>query len=240
MHEDLKAGGRRSRPPHRRAPSRPLRSPRGHRSSLLRPRSSRSWPRRSATTSGLEIYSRLLGERIVFLGSADDAVAGLVVAQLLFLESEGPDLDLHLYVNSPGGSAPALLAVYDAMRCIRPDVATYCLGRAASAAAVILAAGAAGKRHALPHSTVLLHQPKGEVGGRDIDIEIHAREILRQRALIDAIFARHTGQPVERISRDTERDFILSAEEARAYRIVDHIFTGRGSDSLPHLASSRR
>jgi len=171
-----------------------------------------------------DIYSRLLSERIVFLGSPiDDGLANLVTAQLLYLQSEDPDKDVNLYVNSPGGSSAALLAIYDTMQTVSLDVATWCLGYAASAAAVILAGGAAGKRYALPHSSILIHQPHGEVGGQAVDIEIHAREILRQRRLIDEILAHHTHKPVEQISADTDRDFIMSAHEAMEYGIVDSI-----------------
>jgi ATP-dependent Clp protease protease subunit len=175
-----------------------------------------------------DIYSRLLSERIVFLGSPiDDGLANLVTAQLLYLQSEDPDKDINLYVNSPGGSSAALLAIYDTMQTVACDVATWCLGYAASAAAVILAGGTADKRYALPHSSILIHQPHGEVGGQAADIEIHAREILRQRRLIDEILAHHTGKPVERISADTDRDFIMSAGEAVEYGIVDSIVEPR-------------
>jgi ATP-dependent Clp protease protease subunit len=175
-----------------------------------------------------DLYSRLLSGRIVFLGTqVDDTSANLIMAQLIHLESEDPDKDISLYVNSPGGSITALLGIYDTMQYIRPDVSTICLGWAASAAAVILAAGATGKRYALPHSTVLLHQPHGGAQGQSADIDIQAREILRQRALVNQILARHTGQTVERIARDTDRDFILDAERALRYGLVDEILTGR-------------
>jgi ATP-dependent Clp protease protease subunit len=154
-------------------------------------------------------------------------VANLISAQLLHLEAEDPDRDIHLYINSPGGSATALLGIYDTMQYVRADVSTICMGQAASAAAVLLACGAAGKRFALPHARVLMHQPHGEVGGQAVDIEIHAREILRQRRLVDEILAGHTGQPVEKVSSDTDRDFILSAEEARAYGVIDQVLTQR-------------
>jgi ATP-dependent Clp protease, protease subunit len=176
----------------------------------------------------LDLYSRLLKDRIVMIGSPiDDPVANLVTAQLIHLEAEDPDKDVHVYVNSPGGSGTALLAIYDTMQCIRSPVSTTCVGQAASAAAVILAAGARGKRFALPHARVLIHQPHGELGGQAADIEIHAREVLRQRGLIDEILARHTGQPLERVRGDTDRDFILTAEEAKAYGIVDQVVAGR-------------
>jgi ATP-dependent Clp protease protease subunit len=175
-----------------------------------------------------DLYSRLLKDRIVILGSVlDDHVANLISAQLLHLEAEDPDRDIHLYINSPGGSATALLGIYDTMQYVRADVSTICMGQAASAAAVLLACGAAGKRFALPHARVLMHQPHGEVGGQAVDIEIHAREILRQRRLVDEILAGHTGQPVEKVSSDTDRDFILSAEEARAYGVIDQVLTQR-------------
>jgi ATP-dependent Clp protease, protease subunit len=175
-----------------------------------------------------DLYSRLLSGRIVFLGTqVDDTSANLVMAQLIHLESEDPDKDISLYINSPGGSITALLGIYDTMQYIRPDVSTTCLGWAASAAAVILAAGASGKRYALPHSTVLLHQPSGGAQGQSADIDIQAREILRQRALVNEILARHTGQPVERIARDSDRDFILDAEQALAYGLVDEVLSDR-------------
>ncbi len=173
-----------------------------------------------------DLYSRLLSGRIVFLGTqVDDASANLVMAQLLHLESEDPDKDIHLYINSPGGSVTALLGIYDTMQYIQSDVSTICLGFAASAAAVILAGGATGKRFALPHSTVLLHQPHGGAQGQSADIDIQAREILRLRALVNEILARHSGQPVERIADDTDRDFILDAERAVEYGVVDEILT---------------
>ena len=171
-----------------------------------------------------DIYSRLLRERIVFLGQpVDDDLANILVAQLLHLESENPDKDVSLYINSPGGSSTALLAIYDAMQFVKPDVATYCMGQAASAAAVILAAGAGGKRFALPSARILMHQPHGGIEGQSSDLEIQAKEILRQRRLVDEILARHTGQPVERIHRDTDRDFILTAEDAVRYGVIDHV-----------------
>jgi ATP-dependent Clp protease protease subunit len=175
-----------------------------------------------------DLYSRLLGGRIVFLGTpVDDTSANLIMAQLIHLESEDPDKDIQLYINSPGGSVTALLGIYDTMQYIRCDVSTTCLGWAASAAAVVLAAGATGKRYALPHSTVVLHQPSGGAQGQSVDIDIQAREILRLRELVNRILARHTGQPLERISRDTDRDFILDAEQALAYGLVDEILSNR-------------
>jgi ATP-dependent Clp protease, protease subunit len=175
-----------------------------------------------------DIYSRLLRERIVFLGQpVDDDVANILVAQLLHLEADDPEKDISMYVNSPGGSSTALLAIYDAMQFVRPDVVTYCVGQAASAAAVILAAGAAGKRFALPYARILMHQPHGGIEGQSADLEIHAKEIIRLRRLVDGILAQHTGQPVERIASDTDRDFILTAEEARAYGAIDHVLGRR-------------
>jgi ATP-dependent Clp protease protease subunit len=173
-----------------------------------------------------DLYSRLLSGRIVFLGTpVDDTSANLIMAQLLHLESEDPDKDINLYINSPGGSVTALLGIYDTMRYIRCDVATTCLGFAASAAAVILAGGTPGKRFVLPHSTVLLHQPHGGAQGQSVDIDIQAREILRMRALVNEILAQHTGQPIERINRDTDRDFILDAAQAVEYGVVDEILS---------------
>jgi ATP-dependent Clp protease protease subunit len=173
-----------------------------------------------------DIYSRLLQDRVVFLGKAiDDDVANLITAQMLHLESEDPQKNINLYINSPGGSATSLFAIYDAMQVITPDVATYCLGQAASAAAVILAAGATGKRFALPNARILLHQPHGSLEGQSTDLEIHAKEILRQRRRVEEILADHTGQPIERIARDTDRDFILSPGEAKEYGIVDEVIS---------------
>jgi ATP-dependent Clp protease protease subunit len=172
----------------------------------------------------LDIYARLLKDRVVVLGTAiDDAAANLIAAQLLHLESEDPEKDITLHINCPGGSATAMLGIYDTMQHARPDVSTICVGQAASAAAVLLAAGAPGKRFALPHARILLHQPHGELGGVATDIEIHANEVLRERRLVDEILARHTGQPLERVSADTNRDFFLTAAEAREYGIVDEV-----------------
>jgi ATP-dependent Clp protease, protease subunit len=175
-----------------------------------------------------DIYSRLLRERVVFFGSVlDDDVGNVIVAQLLFLESEDPEKDIALYINSPGGSATALFAIYDTMQAIRPDVATWCVGQAASAGATLLASGAPGKRHALPNARVLLHQPHGGIEGQSEDIRIHADEIVRQRRRQEEILAAHTGQSIERIRADTDRDFILDAEAALAYGVVDHVVTDR-------------
>ena len=175
-----------------------------------------------------DIYSRLLKERIVFLGTPiDDTIANLVCAQLLHLESENPDKDINIYINSPGGDITALFAIYDTIQYVKPDITTICFGQAASAAAVLLACGTPGKRLALPHSRVLLHQPWGQGGGQATDIEIQAREIMRMRDLLDEILARHTGQTVERISKDTDRDFVLSAEQAKEYGIIDEVISAR-------------
>jgi ATP-dependent Clp protease protease subunit len=175
---------------------------------------------------GWDLFSRLLKDRIVFLGTAvDAAVANVVVAQLLFLESEDPDKDVTLYINSPGGELTAGLAIYDTMQALRCPVATYCVGQAASMASLLLAAGARGRRHALPHARVMIHQPLAGMQGQVSDIEIHAREILKARDLVNGIYARHTGQPVERIKRDTERDNFMSADEARAYGLIDVVLT---------------
>lgn len=175
-----------------------------------------------------DIFSRLLNERVVFLGTEiDDVVSNLVIAQLLHLESEDPEKDINLYINSPGGSVTAALAMYDTMQYIRSDVSTICIGQCASAAAVLLAAGAAGKRFALPNSRVLIHQPWGGTQGQVSDIEIQAREMLRMREALDRILSHHTGQPIEKIHADTERDNIMTAEEAKAYGLIDAVFTQR-------------
>ena len=181
-----------------------------------------------------DIYSRLLKDRIIFLGTPiDDSVANLITAQLIFCESEDPDRDIWLYINSPGGSITALLAIYDTMQFIKPHVATLCIGQAASAAAVLLASGEKGKRFALPNSRVLIHQPEaGGVGGQAVDIEIHAKEILRMRALLDNILAEHTGQSVEKVSHDTDRDFIMNSEQAKDYGIIDQIITAREQSAV--------
>ncbi len=172
-----------------------------------------------------DIYSRLLRDNIIFIGTPiDDNVANLVTAQLLFLEAEDPEKDVQLYINSPGGSVTAGLAIYDTMQFIRPNVATICIGQAASAAALLLAAGTQGKRYALPNSRVLIHQPSmGGLSGQATDIDIHAREILRMRANINEIMAKHTGQSLEKIERDVERDFWMSAQQAQEYGMIDEI-----------------
>ena len=171
-----------------------------------------------------DIYSRLLKERIIFLGTPiNDEVANVILAQLIHLESEDPNKDIQFYINSPGGSVTAALAVYDTMEHVKPDVATVCMGQAASAGAVLLAAGAPGKRSALPHSRILIHQPQGGAEGQSSDIEIQAREIMRIRSLLDQILADRTGQTVDRISEDTDRDFIMTAAEAKEYGLVDTV-----------------
>ncbi|SEP46505.1 MULTISPECIES: ATP-dependent Clp endopeptidase proteolytic subunit ClpP [Propionispora] len=173
-----------------------------------------------------DIYSRLLKDRIIFLGGPiDDQVANLIIAQLLFLESEDPDKDIHLYINSPGGVVTAGLAIYDTMQYIKPDVSTICLGSAASMGALLLSAGAKGKRFALPYARIMIHQPLGGAQGQATDIEIHAREILRLRETLNGILVHHTGQPLEKIGQDTERDFFMSSEQAKAYGLIDSVIT---------------
>ena len=179
-----------------------------------------------------DIYSRLLKERIVFLGGVvDDEIASLIIAQLLFLEAEDPKRDVTLYINSPGGIVTAGLAIYDTMQYIRPDVSTLCLGQAASMGAMLLAAGAKGKRYTLPNARILIHQPMGGFQGQATDIDIHAREILRLRQKLDEILAAHTGQPFEKIQEDTERDFFMSGEEAGEYGLIDEVIARR--DIIP-------
>ena len=183
------------------------------------------------TTRGersFDIYSRLLKERVVFVvGPIDDHMANLIVAQLLFLESENPDKDINLYINSPGGSVSAGLSIYDTMEFIKPDVATMCIGQAASMGAVLLAGGAKGKRFALPHSRVMIHQPLGGFQGQATDIEIHAKEILFIRQRLNEILAQHTGQDLDKISKDTDRDFFLSGEGAKDYGLIDEVLDRR-------------
>ena len=175
-----------------------------------------------------DIYSRLLKERIIFLGTPiDDTVANLMMAQLLHLESEDPDKDISIYINSPGGEITGLFAIYDTMQYIKPDVSTTCIAQAASAAAVLLASGTPGKRYALPHARILIHQPHGGASGQAVDIELQAKEIIRMRELLDSILAHHTGQSAEKIAHDTDRDFIMSAPEAKDYGMVDEILTNR-------------
>jgi ATP-dependent Clp protease protease subunit len=180
-----------------------------------------------------DLYSRLLKENIIFLGTPiDDTIANLVCAQLLHLESENPDKDISVYINSPGGDITALFAIYDTMRFIKPDISTICFGQAASASAVLLAAGTKGKRLALPHARILLHQPWGQAGGQATDIELAAREIMRMRTLLEEILAHHTGQEIERINKDTDRDFVMSAEEAREYGIIDEVISARQASDM--------
>lgn len=175
-----------------------------------------------------DIYSRLLKDRIVFLGSAiDDHVANLIVAQMLFLESEDPKKDINLYINSPGGSVYAGMAIYDTMRYVKPAISTICVGLAASFGAVLLAAGEKGKRFALPNSRIMLHQPMGGAQGQAVDVEIHAREIIKVRETLNQILADHTGQPIENIARDTDRDFFMSADDSKKYGLIDEILVQR-------------
>ncbi len=175
-----------------------------------------------------DLYSRLLKERIIFLGTPiDDTIANLVCAQLLHLEADNPDSAINIYINSPGGDLTALFAIYDTMQYIKPEITTICFGQAASAAAVLLAAGAPGKRLALPHARILLHQPWGSGGGQATDIEIQAREILRMKDLLNQILANHTGQPLERIEKDTDRDYVLEADQAKEYGIIDEVISAR-------------
>ncbi len=175
-----------------------------------------------------DLYSRLLRERIIFLGTPiDDTVANLVCAQMLFLEYEDPDKDINIYINSPGGEITALFAIYDTMKFVKPDKSTFCYGQAASAAAVLLAAGTKGKRFALPHARVLLHQPYGGAAGQATDIELQAKEILRLRDMLNQMLADDTGQPIDKIQKDTDRDFVMSAEESREYGLIDEVIVTR-------------
>ena len=177
-----------------------------------------------------DIYSRMLKERVIFIvGPVEDHMANLVVAQLLFLESENPDKDIHIYINSPGGSVTSGLAVYDTMQFIKPDVSTVCIGQAASMGALLLAGGAAGKRHALPHARIMIHQPLGGFQGQATDIDIHAREILRVRERLNKLFSEHTGQDLKTVEEDTERDNFKTAEEARDYGLIDTVIERRES-----------
>jgi ATP-dependent Clp protease protease subunit len=181
-----------------------------------------------------DIYSRLLKDRIIFLGTAmNDEIANLIIAQLLFLESEDPDKDINFYVNSPGGLVTAGLAVYDTMQYIKPDITTVCIGQAASMGAVLLAAGTKGKRYSLPNSRILIHQPMGGFQGQASDIEIQAKEILRMKDRLNQILMAHTGKELESIQKDTDRDFFMSGEEAKKYGIIDHVIANR--DDLDHL-----
>jgi ATP-dependent Clp protease protease subunit len=181
-----------------------------------------------------DVYSRLLKDRVIFLGTPiDDTVANIIIAQLLHLESEDADKDVSIYINSPGGEITGLFAIYDTMQFIKCDVHTICIGQAASAAAVLLAAGSPGKRFILPHSRVLIHQPHGGAQGQAVDIEIQAKEIVRMRESLDQLLAYHTGQTVEKVAKDTDRDFIMGAEEAKEYGIVDEVITSRELAALP-------
>ncbi len=180
-----------------------------------------------------DIYSRLLKERVIFIvGAIEDQMANLVVAQLLFLESENPDKDISIYINSPGGSVSAGMAIYDTMQFTTPDISTLCVGQAASMGALLLAGGASNKRYALPHSRIMIHQPLGGFQGQATDVDIHAREILKIREELNQVLAQHTGQPVEQIARDTERDHFLNSAEAKAYGLVDEVLDKR-RDNLP-------
>jgi len=186
-----------------------------------------------------DIYSRLLKDRIIFLGSAmNDDVANLIIAQLLFLESDDPEKDINFYINSPGGVVTSGLAVYDTMQYVKPDIATVCIGQAASMGAVLLAAGTAGKRYALPNARIMIHQPMGGFQGQASDVEIHAREMLRMKQDLNRILSIHTGKPVEALQTDTDRDFFMSGEEARSYGIVDHVIAQR--DDLGNGAATEK
>ena len=179
-----------------------------------------------------DIYSRLLKDRIIIMGEEVlDAMANTVIAQMLFLESEDPDKDINMYVNSPGGSVTAGMAIYDTMQYIKPDVATICMGQATSMAALLLAAGTEGKRYALPHSRIMIHQPLGGTQGQATDIDIHAKEILKMRDTLNQILFQHTGQPIEKVKKDTERDYFMTSEEAKEYGIVDKVITTREMQS---------
>lgn len=181
-----------------------------------------------------DIYSRLLKDRIIFVGTPiDDIVANTVIAQLLFLQTEDPDKDIHLYINSPGGVVSSGLAIYDTMQYVKPDIATYCIGQAASMGAFLLAAGTKGKRFALPHARIMIHQPMGGFHGQATDVEIHAREILRVKDTLNRILASHTAQPIEKIQADTDRDFFMSGAEAREYGIVDEVIRSSKDGKAP-------
>jgi ATP-dependent Clp protease protease subunit len=188
-----------------------------------------------------DIFSRLLKDRIIFIGTAiNDDVANLIIAQLLFLESDDPEKDIFIYINSPGGSVTAGLAIFDTMQYVRPDVSTLCVGQAASMGAVLLSAGASGKRHALPHSRILIHQPMGGFQGQATDIDIHAREILRLREELNNILAKTTGQTIKKIQTDTERDFFMSGEEAVQYGLVDDVITSREVEKKMEVVSGKK
>lgn len=192
------------------------------------------WEETNRGAKGWDLYSRMLEEHVIYLHTPiDDAIASIICTQMLYLQFKDQDKDIQFYVNSPGGDITALFAVYDTMQFVKNDIVVVCFGQAASAAAVLLAAGTPGKRQALPHSRIMLHQPWGGVAGQATDIEIQAREILRMRQEIDKILALHTGQPIERISRDTDRDFYMSAEEAKAYGIIDEVITNTKLAAFP-------
>lgn len=185
-----------------------------------------------------DIYSRLLKDRIIIMGEEVlDGMANTVIAQMLFLESEDPDKDISMYINSPGGSITAGMAIYDTMQYIKPDIATICMGQATSMAALLLAAGAAGKRYALPHSRIMIHQPLGGTQGQATDIDIHAKEILKMRDTLNHILFKHTGQPIEKVKKDTERDYFMTSEEAKEYGIVDKVITTR---EIPNQLSKHK
>lgn len=187
-----------------------------------------------------DIFSRLLKDRIIFIGSPiDDTDANLVIAQLLFLEAEDPDKDIHIYINCPGGMVTAGLAIYDTVQYVKPKVETICMGQAASMGALLLAAGTKGKRYSLPHARIMIHQPLGGVQGQATDIDIQAREILRMRDKVNYILAKHTGQPLERIEKDTDRDFFMTAEQAKEYGIIDEVISAR-AEKLEALTGERR
>ncbi|MGI8908045.1 MAG: ATP-dependent Clp endopeptidase proteolytic subunit ClpP [Candidatus Sumerlaeaceae bacterium] len=187
-----------------------------------------------------DIYSRLLKDRIIFLGTPiDDGVANAVIAQLLFLESEDPDKDINIYVNSPGGVVTAGLAIYDTMKLVKPDITTICVGQAASMGAILLAAGTNGKRYSLPHSRIMIHQPLGGFQGQAADIDIHAKEILRMKDKLNHILAEHTGQPLDKIERDTDRDFFLSGEQAKEYGLVDKVIFDKKSFAQDKVATEK-
>ncbi len=186
-----------------------------------------------------DIYSRLLKDRIIFVGSAiDDHVSNVIIAQLLFLEADDPDKDIHLYINSPGGVVTAGLAIYDTMQYIKPDVSTICIGQASSMGALLLASGASGKRFALPNARIMIHQPMGGFQGQATDIEIHAKEILRMKESLNDILAVHTGQPIERIRQDTERDFFMSGDEAKKYGIINEVLKQRTPEGVKKINES--
>jgi ATP-dependent Clp protease, protease subunit len=186
-----------------------------------------------------DMYSRLLAERIIFLGTpVNDSVANMICAQMLYLESDDPEKDVHLYINSPGGDITALFAIYDTMKFIKPDVSTFCFGQAASAAAVLLAAGTHGKRFALPHARILMHQPWGGVEGQASDIELQAKEILRMRDLLTGMLAEDTGQTQEKVNKDTDRDFIMTADEAMTYGVIDEVIRARSIAPLEAIGAA--